>query len=435
MSPRVQLIKGIGRLFTSSSDDDTVSDAALVVEGGRITWVGTQASVDRRLVADDEIDLEGALVTPGLIDAHTHPLYAGNRFSEIALRSTGASYGEISATGGGITATVAATRATTAGDLTKALDHRLEEWLAGGTTTVEAKTGYHLDETGELGAVRLLSACADGRHQDREAPESLERSANPASGEVPGDRAGNLLTTAPSRRQRPSVEVTFLAAHATGPEWAGDPDGYAREVAAWCADAKTSGARHADVFCDEGYFTIEQARLILGAAKTAGLLLRIHADELALTGGAELAAELGCASADHLLRVDEAGIRALAASGVVATLAPVTALAMGKTPPARRLLEAGVTIALGSDHNPGTCGTTSMSLVIALAVAELGLSVGEALWAATAGGACSLRLGDRGRIAPGLRADLVAWDAEHEGAFAWSYGLAPISLWRQGHRS
>jgi imidazolonepropionase len=184
------------------------------------------------------------------------------------------------------------------------------------------------------------------------------------------------------------------------------------------------------VFCDAGYFTIAQSRRLLGAAASAGLLPRIHADELARTGGAMLAAELGCSSADHLLLVDELDARALAASGVVATLAPVTALAMGKTPPVATLLNAGVSIALGSDHNPGTCGTTSMSLVVALAVSELGLSVGQALEAATAGGAASLRLSDRGRIDVGRRADLVAWDADHEGAFAWSYGLQPRQVWK-----
>ena len=171
---------------------------------------------------------------------------------------------------------------------------------------------------------------------------------------------------------------------------------------------------------------------MLEAARDAGLVPRLHADEPARTGGAELAAELGCASADHLLCLDEPGIAALAAAGVVATLAPVTALSIGRTPPARALLDAGVTLALGSDHNPGTCGTTSMSLVVALGVAELGLSVGEALTAATAGGARSLRLADRGRLEEGMRADLVSWEADHEGAFLWSYGLAPRRVLLEG---
>lgn len=403
------LLRGIGRLFTSEPGSEPVRGAALLIDGERIAWLGHEeelgtasgpASGDA-----EEVELGGALVTPGLIDAHSHPLYGGDRFAEIALRSAGASYAELAAAGGGITSTLLATRAASPTALASSLDARLERWLAAGTTTLEAKTGYHLDETGELEDVRILAARRD-----------------PGDGE-PGSR-------------RPALEVTFLGAHAVPPESAGDADGYAARVASWCRQAREAGARHADVFCDQGYFTVAQSRLVLEAARHAGLLPRIHADELALTGGSQLAAELGCSSADHLLRLDDPGIAALATGGVTATLAPVTALAMGKSPPARKLLDAGVTVALGSDHNPGTCGTTSMSLVIALAVAELSLSVAEALTAATAGGARSLRLEDRGRLAPGLRADLAVWPADHEGAFAWHYGLSPCGVWQAGrHRA
>jgi imidazolonepropionase len=388
----VFVLRSIGRLFTSGTLG-VIEDAALVVRDGRIDYAGPEAGLPAGLGDAEAIDLEGALVTPGLIDAHTHPLYGGNRFAEIALRSSGASYSEIAAAGGGIASTVAATRATSSDVLATGVRERLQSWLAGGTTTVETKTGYHLNGPGEIEAVRILATLA-------------------------GDAS------------LPSIEVTWLAGHGVGPEFAGDPDGYIEEACRWCARAKEAGARHADVFCDAGYFTVAQSRRLLGAAASAGLLPRIHADELARTGGAMLAAERGCSSADHLLLVDELDARALAASGVVATLAPVTALAMGKTPPVATLLNAGVSIALGSDHNPGTCGTTSMSLVVALAVSELGLSVGQALEAATAGGAASLRLSDRGRIDVGRRADLVAWDADHEGAFAWSYGLQPRQVWK-----
>jgi imidazolonepropionase len=388
----VFVLRSIGRLFTSGTLG-VIEDAALVVRDGRIDYAGPEAGLPAGLGDAEAIDLEGALVTPGLIDAHTHPLYGGNRFAEIALRSSGASYSEIAAAGGGIASTVAATRATSSDVLATGVRERLQSWLAGGTTTVETKTGYHLNGPGEIEAVRILATLA-------------------------GDAS------------LPSIEVTWLAGHGVGPEFAGDPDGYIEEACRWCARAKEAGARHADVFCDAGYFTVAQSRRLLGAAASAGLLPRIHADELARTGGAMLAAELGCSSADHLLLIGEPDARALAASGVVATLAPVTALAMGKTPPVATLLNAGVSIALGSDHNPGTCGTTSMSLVVALAVSELGLSVGQALEAATAGGAASLRLSDRGRIDVGRRADLVAWDADHEGAFAWSYGLQPRQVWK-----
>jgi imidazolonepropionase len=407
-----QLIRGIARLL--ASPEEVVERAAVLVEDGRVSWVGEESNIPPSSGVVDEADLGGVLVTPGLVDAHTHPVYAGSRFEEIAMRSAGASYGEIAARGGGISSTVAATRNATIETLAAGLDMLLAEWLAGGVTTLEAKTGYHLDADGELADVRLLA----GRNADETDSQGSEPSP----------------PHPPPRGGRPSLEITFLAAHALPPEWAGDPDGYVREVAGWCWRAREEGARHVDAFCDEGYFTPAQSRVVLEAGREAGLIPRLHADELARTGGAELAAALQCASADHLLRLDESGTRALASAGVVATLAPVTALAMGRTPPARALIDAGVTIALGSDHNPGTCGTTSMSLVIALAVAELSLSVREAVAAATVGGARSLRLSDRGTVAPGKRADLVAWPAEHEGAFAWSYGMRPEAVWKEGRR-
>ncbi|MGH9303572.1 MAG: imidazolonepropionase [Acidimicrobiales bacterium] len=382
------VVRNIGRLFTSTPAG-VVTDATLAVKDGRIAFFGPEGELPGELAADSgELDAGGALVTPGLIDAHSHPVYGGDRFEEIALRSTGASYGEIAASGGGIAASVRDTRAASEDELEKGLRTRLSAMASSGTTTVEAKSGYQLEEAGELSTLRMLARI---------------------SGE-PG---------------LPLVEATFLGAHAVAPESASDPDGYVESVASWCAQALAAGARHVDVFCDEGYFTIEQSRRILKAGASAGLIGRIHADELARTGGAMLAAELSCASADHLLRITAADAQALARGGVTATLCPVTALAMGLVPPLGELRRAGVSIALGSDHNPGTCGTTSMPFVIALGVSELGLSVADALRAATAGGALSLRLSDRGIIAAGLRADLVIWDADHEGAFAWSYGLTP----------
>ena len=395
---RLVTYASIGRLFTAG-DDGTIEGAAMAVRDGVIVYAGPETGLSPALGPNwqdgEVVDLGGALVTPGLVDAHSHPLYGGNRFPEIALRSTGASYSEIAAGGGGIAATVAATRATSTAELEASARERLRSGLAGGTTTIEAKTGYHLCASGELDAVRILAGLAD--HDDV-----------------------------------PSVEVTWLAAHGVGPEFGSAQDAYIEAACTWCDAARAAGARHADVFCDEGYFTVGQSRRLLEAAAAAVLLPRIHADELARTGGAQLAAELSCASADHLLLIDDSDAKAMAAAGVVATLAPVTALAMGRTPPVQALLAAGVTIALGSDHNPGTCGTTSMSLVIALAVAELGLSVSEALTAATVGGAASLRLADRGRLEPGQRGDFVAWDADHEGAFAWSYGLDPLGVWKLG---
>jgi imidazolonepropionase len=193
-----------------------------------------------------------------------------------------------------------------------------------------------------------------------------------------------------------------------------------------------AGARFCDVFCDRGYFSVAQSRAILKAAIKSKLIPRLHADELARTGGSRLAAELNAVSADHLLRANRGDAVALARAGVVATLAPGTALAIGKLPPVKELMDAGAVIALGSDHNPGTSGITSMSVVVALAVAVFKMSVERALLAATLGGALSLSRSDRGVVEAHKLADLVLWEAEHEGAFAWAYGLAPRTVWLRG---
>jgi imidazolonepropionase len=206
-------------------------------------------------------------------------------------------------------------------------------------------------------------------------------------------------------------------------------------VAEWCEEAHVAGARFCDVFCDRGYFSVAQSRRILKAGIEAKLIPRIHADELARTGGSRLAAELHAVSADHLLRANRSDAVALARAGVVATLAPATALSMGRLPPVKELADAGAVIALGTDHNPGTSGITSMSLVIALAVGVFKLSAERALIAATVGGAMSVSRSDRGVIAPSKLADLVLWDADHEGAFAWAYGLKPRRVWRAGSQA
>jgi imidazolonepropionase len=398
----IRLLTNIGRLWTGS---EVWSNAAILTQGDRIAWVGPAAELPQSLpgVIDDIVDvdqvenLNGGLVTPGLIDAHAHPVYAGNRWAELAMRSSGSSANEIATAGGGMASTVTVTRGTDPWTLCNGVRARLAAWLLDGTTTIEAKTGYHLTRDGELADVRLL--------------RSLE-------GEV----------------GMPRVHVTFLAANAVPPEYFGRRHDYVDAVGTWCADAAAAGADSVDVVCEEGRFTEREARWVLGAGRASGLLPRLHACGQSRTGAARLAAEMGCASADLLHEADEEDVIALATAGVASVLCPGTALQVSKMPPVRALLDKGVAIALGSDHAPGGNGITSMPLVISLAISHFGMSVSEALRAATLGGAQALRTPDRGAMARGRYADIVAWDADHEGAFAWSYGLKPLRVWRGGEQ-
>jgi imidazolonepropionase len=389
-------LRNIGRLFTGTPAG-VIEDAAVIFAGEAIVWCGKHGEEPHELMESitDEHDCQGGLVTAGLIDAHTHPVYAGDRMAEVAMRTAGASYEQVAKAGGGIRATVKATRDEPLRSLEVATARRLWRWLEGGATTVEAKTGYHLTREGELEATRLLKRLSE-------------------------------------RQDLPRIEITFLAAHALPPDRWARMSTYAKAVREWCDDAYLAGARFCDVFCDRGYFSVAQSRAILKAAMRAKLIPRLHADELARTGGSRLAAELHAVSADHLLRANRSDATMLARAGVVATLAPGTALSIGTLPPVKELIEAGAVIALGTDHNPGTSGLTSMSAVVALAVAVFKMPVERALLAATLGGAYSLSHSDRGVIAPHKLADLVLWDAEHEGAFAWAYGLKPRAVWLRG---
>ncbi len=396
----VRLLTNIGRLWTGS---EVWSNAAILSQDDRIAWVGPASElptsipgVIHNIVDVDHVEnLGGALVTPGLIDAHTHPVYAGNRWAELAMRSGGASTTEIVAAGGGIASTVTITRGTDPWTLCSGVRERLRSWVLSGTTTVEAKTGYHLTRDGELADVRLL--------------RSLEKE--------PG---------------MPRVHVTFLAANAVPPEYFGRRNDYVDAVGSWCADASAAGADSIDANCGDGGFTTREAGWILTSGRAAGLQPRLHSWVDGQSSVAMLAAELGCASADMLLGAGDDDVAALARAGVVAVLCPATSSDSRELPPVRSLLDKGVPVALGSGHSPGGNGITSMPLVISLAIAMFGMSVTEALRAATLGGAQALRAADRGAMARGRLVDLVAWDADHEGAFAWSYGVKPLRVWRGG---
>jgi imidazolonepropionase len=287
------------------------------------------------------------------------------------------------------------TRGTDPWTLCNGVRERMGRWLRSGTTTIEAKTGYHLTRDGELADVRMLRSLED----------------------EPG---------------MPRLHVTFLAAHAVPPEFFGRRTDYIDAVSSWCADAAAVGADSVDVYCEENGFSEDEARWILNAGRRSGLIPRMHACGESHTGAARLAAEMGCASADLLHRATEEDVAALAQAGVAAVVCPGTALQTNGRPPVRALLDKGVAVALGSDHTPGGTGITSMALVIALAVSCFGMSVEEALRAATIGGAHALRAPDRGAMVRGRLADMVLWDADHEGAFVWSYGLQPRRVWRGG---
>ena len=397
----VRLLTNIGRLWTGT---DVCSNAAILIHDDRIVWAGPASDLPQSVpgVIDDIVDVDhvenlgGGLVTPGLIDAHSHPVYAGNRWAELAMLSSGSTEREIMQAGGGVYSTVTVTRGTDPWTLCNGVRERLRQWILSGTTTVEAKTGYHLTRDGELADIRLL--------------RGLE-----------------------SEPAMPRIHATFLAAHVLPPEFFGRRRDYVEAVRQWTADASQAGADSIDVYCDEGHFTADEARALLLTGKRYGLKARIHACANERMGAAHVAAEVGCASADMLNEATEDDIKALAHAGVTATVCPGSSLDVGRRPaPVRTMLDRGVTIALGTDHNPGRCGITSMPLVIGLAVAEYGLSVTEALRAATLGGASALRVGDRGSLAPGMMADIVLWDADHEGAFAWAYGLRAFRVWRGG---
>ena len=350
------LITNIGELTTHAGP--VLSDAALVVEKGRVAWVGAAAHAP---ATDEVIDAAGRAVIPGFVDSHAHLVFAGDRAAEFAARMAGAPY-----TGGGIRTTVAATRAASDDELRANVARLTREMLRQGSTTIEIKSGYGLDVPTEARSLRI---------------------------------AGEF-----------TPETTYLGAHVVP---AGcDPDAYTRLVCDEMLAAAAPHARWVDVFCERGAFDEEQSRAVLTAGINAGLLPRIHANQLSAGGGVRLAVELGAASADHCTHLDPADIDALASSSTVATLLPGAEFSTRSPyPDARALIDAGATVALATDCNPGSSYTSSMPFCLALAVREMRMTPAEALWSATAGGAAALRRDDIGHLGVGARADVVMLDA------------------------
>lgn len=384
------LIRGIAELVTNQPELGEgplglLRDAALVLDGGEVAWAGPGEYAPRADEVDEVRDAGGRAVLPGFVDSHAHLVFAGERAGEFAARMGGRPYAA-----GGIRTTVAATRAATDARLRANLRRLVDEMARQGTTTVECKSGYGLTVADELRAVRLAAEVTD--------------------------------------------EVTFLGAHVVPAEWADDPQGYVRLVTTDMLAACAPYARWIDVFCERGAFDVEQAGQVLDAGVRAGLVPRVHANQLGHGPGVQLAVRHGAASADHCTHLSDEDVDALAGSSTVATLLPGVEFSTRQPyPDARRLIDAGATVALATDCNPGSCYTSSMAFCVALAVREMGMTPAEAVWAATAGGARALRRPGAGRLGPGAQADVLVLDAPSHVHLAYRPGVPLVSaVWRAG---
>ena len=395
------LVTNIGELVTNDPGPDRdggplgiLRDAAVLIEGDRVAWVGPAEipAHDPGVAEFEMVDAGGRAVIPGFVDSHTHLVFGGDRAEEFAARMAGRRY-----EAGGIRSTVAATRAASDDELRARLAGFVAELHAQGTTTFEIKSGYGLSVADEERLVRLAREVTD--------------------------------------------EVTFLGAHVVPAEYA-DParepgtgaDSYVDLVIDEMLAACAPHSRWVDAFCERGAFTPEQSRRVLEAGAAAGLGVRVHGNQLGEGGGVRLAVELGAASVDHCTYLSDADVAALAASDTVATLLPGVEFSTRQPyPDARRLIDAGVTVALASDCNPGSSFTSSMPFCIAVAVRDMGMTPAEAVWASTAGGAAALRRTDVGAIRPGARADLALLDAPSHVHLAYRPGVPLVArVWKDG---
>ena len=379
---------------------EVLRDAAVLIDGDRIAWVGPRRDVPAHHAAPlQEIEIDGVLF-PGFIDCHTHGVFGAPRLDDHERRALGVDYKAIAAAGGGILQSVHDVRRRPEVELASLTRSRLAALLKGGATTIEVKSGYGLELEAELKQLRVVRQLA-------------------------GELSATLIPT-------------FLGAHEVPPEYRGKRAEYVRLVCEEMipAVARERLARCCDVFCEPGVFSAAESRQILTAAARYGLALKLHADELEGSGGAELAVELGALSADHLAAISDTGIRALAGSSTVAVLLPGTMIFLGKRSqaPARRLIEAGAAVALATDFNPGTSPTLSLPLVMALGVSQLGLRHAEAVTAVTINAAAALGLAaDRGQIAPGCVADLVVAAVDDWREVAYWMGAGVVSaVWTAG---
>lgn len=392
---------------TQMQDIGAVSNGAVLIDDGIIQWTGTAAEAAERLdnlaiVADDIVDCTGKIVLPGFVDSHTHMVFAGNRSDEFARRLRGTTYQEIAAEGGGILKTMRAVRESSVEELAAIGLHLVTNAMRYGTTAVEIKSGYGLDlqsELNQLRAVRILRS------------------------ELPLH-----------------ISATFLGAHDIPPEYRNDREAYIRLLCNEMipAVAEEGLAEFCDVFTDTGYYTVEETERILRCAEEAGMRLKIHADELSNVHAAALSARLRCSSADHLLNIDDEGIAAMRDANVVGTLLPGTAYFLGLPyAPARRMIEQGMTIALATDCNPGSCFTENMQLILSLACTQMKMTMEEALCAATLNGAAAINKSDvLGSIEPGKEASFIVANGSSYTDLIYHFGVNHVQeVWIRGHRT
>ena len=368
-------------------------DAGVLCIGGRIAWVGRMADWNDTLPEDiTELDASGSVVFPGFVDSHTHMMFAGSREIEFTMRAEGATYQQIADQGGGILSTVHAVRGATKKELKRSTSRYMTEMMRYGTTTVEVKTGYGLEMDSE---VKMLEAINELKNEE-------------------------IMTVVP----------TFIGAHAIAPEFRGDTAGYVSLICERMIPyaGKKNLAAFCDVFCEEGYFGVEEAVRILEEGKRWGMVPKVHADELTPSGGAELAARVGAVSADHLEHVSEHGISALEEAGVVAGLLPGVSFFLNHGyAPARRIIDAGVPVAIASDFNPGSCMSYSLPLMMTIACTQMRMTPEEAIAAATLNGAAALGLSDTtGSIEVGKRADMVLADIPDYRFIVYHFGVNHI---------
>ena len=387
---RRMILKNLRLAPCDPSAPDLIPDAAILIEDGLICRAGSRSDI---APGGDGIDLGGRLVTPALIDCHTHIVHGGHRAAEFAMRQQGVSYAQIAQAGGGILSTLAATRFATVNDLVNSALPRLDALLAEGVATIEVKSGYGLDLETER---RMLQAAR----------------------QLGGLRAVSVVTT-------------FLGAHATPPEFQGRPDAYLDEV---CLPAlKTLSAEglvdHVDVFCETVAFSSGQTERVLAAARTLNLPVKLHAEQLSHSGGTALAARAGALSADHVEYASATDAALMAQSGTVAVLLPGAFYTLHEIqrPPVVAFREHGVPMAVATDCNPGTSPLTSLLLAMNMACVLFGLTPAEALLGTTVHAARALGLRDRGRIAPGLRADLAVWDVADPAELSYRIGFNPLA--------